>query len=343
MSGDVSKRFIMKKKVIKAIKRTVFLNLLVMCCLLLLGPKIASANLNKKVKKAKPLAEVKVERVFKGELQTGAPIFNNWVNTNWRNIPESLTGRIVTKSSVRIPSIEFTVKKTGYIIMAVPDRWGKTDSKNKSGVKIITRKNLIKKGWKPAGFITGYFGDKNDKWEVFIKKCKKGKKHKYRTDKEVAPVLIMKLQNSFKTTGTGPVCKGNCSDGNGERIYYLKKRMVKKETGIFANGMLKKGTRSCYGPLESKKTGALPLASYQKIGYAIETKCKGYCKMGRATKTHYIEGKLFAKDSGDFSPADDNYRLEMKGTRTKYENGKVIFSKKGTFKSSVNDDNYLCR
>ena len=140
---------------------------------------------------AKVFAAVEVKNSVKTNLKVNAKIFGDSDIYKWVSFPIPLRGVFFQPNKKHQGVTEFQIKKAGKVIIAVTDRWGGGGSIGDWAKHIITKSELQSAGWKFIGNIFGTYGGPNERWEVFIRDCKAGETFRYRTEKYVAPIVII--------------------------------------------------------------------------------------------------------------------------------------------------------
>jgi hypothetical protein len=89
---------------------------------------------------------------------------------------------------------EFRIAKTGAVMLAVTDRWGGGGGGGEWQKEIVNRGQLEAAGWRACGELDSYIkiDGSSVRWIVFTRHCERGESFSYRTEKYVAPVLIIK-------------------------------------------------------------------------------------------------------------------------------------------------------
>lgn len=110
---------------------------------------------------------------------------------SWTRIPPELRGLAFLKNkSAQQAVARFRVVKSGLVLMAVSTRWGGAGAAKEWGKEFVTRAQLEEAGWREFVEMEGVGG--TPMWLVFARPCKAGESFAYRTEKYLAPILLLK-------------------------------------------------------------------------------------------------------------------------------------------------------
>jgi hypothetical protein len=134
---------------------------------------------------------VKVEYAEWDKLKSGADCYGDTSKYHWSSIPAGLDGVRWTKHESKASTLQFTVKEPGLVFMAVTTRFGGGGEAGDWQKALINAEGLEKEGWHR---LTQFDGLRNTDvgWIVYYKECGAGESHSYRTEKYVAPILLMR-------------------------------------------------------------------------------------------------------------------------------------------------------
>ena len=116
----------------------------------------------------------------------------------WKTISANLRGaRFLRNRDKNQGTVHFRIVKSGRLLMACTGRWG--GGGNPSGgwkSQIISRDQLLAQGWKPIdaeliSHLPNHPQESDLRWGVFERFCQEGETFKYRTEKYVAPIVIL--------------------------------------------------------------------------------------------------------------------------------------------------------
>jgi hypothetical protein len=139
----------------------------------------------------------KVQVLSGGEfvaLQGDVPVSTDDRYFHWSNIPTEFKGFRFLRNREQQGTTKFQITSPGIVLVAVI---GPRYSGNSGGgwqKEIVTQKDLEAQGWREIGKLDSRFKDNSNAlgWVVFARDCKKGESFSYRTEKYVAPVLLLK-------------------------------------------------------------------------------------------------------------------------------------------------------
>lgn len=140
------------------------------------------------------LAVVKAEAVKWGVLAAGAMSFTD-AEYKWGEVPGSLTGLQFSMGGKHSHTLTFAVEKPGFVFIATSPRFPeKSESKDTWEAEALDLKELKSSGWRHIRQFDGLTNESSgsDPWMVFYKVCAAGEVHSLRTEKYMAPVLLMK-------------------------------------------------------------------------------------------------------------------------------------------------------
>ena len=128
-------------------------------------------------------------------LQPDVPVTNEGRFLNWSKIPPEFKGFYFLRNKEYQGTTKFQIMSPGTVLMVVTTRWG--GGGNASGgwqKEIVTQKDLEAEGWRETGKLDSYWKENRSSqgWIVFARDCKNGESFSYRTEKYLAPVLLLK-------------------------------------------------------------------------------------------------------------------------------------------------------
>jgi len=142
-----------------------------------------------------PFAEVRV--LSGGEF---VPLKENTaINTTgrylyWSKIPAEYAEFRFLRNREQQGTTRFQVTRPGLVLIVVTTRWRNSGSSGHWQEEIVTRDELVAEGWKEVGRLSSYFKTDGSslEWIVFARSCRAGESFSIRTEKYVAPVLLLK-------------------------------------------------------------------------------------------------------------------------------------------------------
>ncbi|MEQ1862542.1 MAG: hypothetical protein ABMA13_21695 [Chthoniobacteraceae bacterium] len=135
------------------------------------------------------LAQVEAQDIVLSPLSEGERVWNDRDYkfkkiTGWH-------GYQYTRSNAHSPYLRFKVLSNGLVYMACTARWGSAaDPVTRRELK--TEKDLLAEGWTRIRRGDIDTGDGNISFVVFSRMCTAGEQFTYRTDKNAAPILLLK-------------------------------------------------------------------------------------------------------------------------------------------------------
>ena len=127
-------------------------------------------------------------------LRANAPVNLGARYLHWSKIPPEFKGLYFFKNNEQQGTTQFQITSSGTVLMAVTTRWAGGGGGSDWKRELVTQKDLESKGWRKVGRLGSYYkvGGSLQDWIVFARHCKKGESYSYRTEKYVAPVIMLK-------------------------------------------------------------------------------------------------------------------------------------------------------
>ena len=145
-----------------------------------------------------PFATVKVLSVGQYEqLKARVPVTSSNSRLVWDEIPASLQGMSFLQNKVHQGTTKFQITTAGTVLMAVTSRWGGGGNSGDWKKEIVSEKELKSQGWRELFRIKSIYkpgqpnAEKMD-WIVLERQCKRGESFSFRTEKYLAPVLLLR-------------------------------------------------------------------------------------------------------------------------------------------------------
>jgi hypothetical protein len=136
-------------------------------------------------------AEVKVEFAEWDKLKAGSECYGSTAKYQWSDIPTGLEGVRWTKHPFHAATLQFTVTQPGMVFMAVTTRFAEGGVGGDWQKELINAQGLEKQGWRKLPEFDK-LANTDVKWVVYYKECTAGESHSFRTEKYVAPILLMR-------------------------------------------------------------------------------------------------------------------------------------------------------
>ncbi|MDF1657096.1 MAG: hypothetical protein P1U58_05760 [Verrucomicrobiales bacterium] len=126
-------------------------------------------------------------------LSEGADLYTNSEKYQWKDVPQSLVGTHFLSLPIHQGFVEFDVASDGFVFLVTSTRWG--GGGNSSGDwldEVMLERDLRRAGWrelKGVGDLTA--GDPGE-MIIFWRHSEQGEKYRVRTEKYVAPMLLIR-------------------------------------------------------------------------------------------------------------------------------------------------------
>ena len=126
-------------------------------------------------------------------LAAGVHIYSNSEKYQWENIPDELRNTQFLTLPIHRGVLDFEVASEGFAFIITSTRWG--GGGNSSGDwqdSVLSEKDLRREGWRQLREIKDLVTGDPGEMAVFWRYCKAGEKHRIRTEKYVAPMLLIR-------------------------------------------------------------------------------------------------------------------------------------------------------
>ncbi len=113
---------------------------------------------------------------------------------HWAKIPSAYADMMFLRNKSQQGTTKFHVKSAGTVLMAVTTRWSASGRGGDWQKELVTQKDLESGGWRVCGKLNSYMKENGERhtWILFARSCMQGETFSYRTEKYVAPVLLLK-------------------------------------------------------------------------------------------------------------------------------------------------------
>jgi hypothetical protein len=137
-------------------------------------------------------ARIRVDEGVFHDLERGAKVVS--VRPfEWGKIPQELQGaRFLYSAGSERHTTSFTVEGSGTVLMAVTSSWTGGETDGDWVAECVSRNDLEAAGWTEVTRLRAGLLD----WIVFRRDCVEGESFSYRTEKYLAPILIVKEGNA---------------------------------------------------------------------------------------------------------------------------------------------------
>ena len=126
-------------------------------------------------------------------LAKGHAIYSNSEKYQWEQIPGELKGTHFLAFPIHHGVLEFEVASDGFIFMVTSTRWG--GGGNSSGDwqdEVMLEKDLRRAGWRELKGIDELIATDPGEMAIFWREGKRGETFRIRTEKYVAPMLLIR-------------------------------------------------------------------------------------------------------------------------------------------------------
>jgi len=138
-------------------------------------------------------AEVKLQYAEWAKLKPGAFSYGDSSKYHWKEVPAGLEGVRWSRHPMHAATLRFEVTQPGVVFMAITSRFTKSGKGGDWEKELVTLNELQEKGWrKLSGFEGLHNTEAGVDWIILYKPCVAGEFHSYRTEKYVAPILLMR-------------------------------------------------------------------------------------------------------------------------------------------------------
>lgn len=143
---------------------------------------------------ARDLAQIaNVETMQWGLLKAGVDIYSDTDRYQWEEIPEDLIGIRFLQHPKHQGVLTFSVESSGLVFIATSTRWN--SGGNSSGdwqEEVMLEKDLRRNGWRKVRAFDDLTSTDPGEMAVFFRFCQAGESFRIRTEKYVAPILLIR-------------------------------------------------------------------------------------------------------------------------------------------------------
>lgn len=113
---------------------------------------------------------------------------------HWAKIPRAYADMTFLRNKSQQGTTKFNVKSAGTVLMAVTTRWSASGRGGDWQKELVTQNDLESDGWRVCGKLNSYMKENGERhtWILFARSCMQGETFSCRTEKYVAPVLLLK-------------------------------------------------------------------------------------------------------------------------------------------------------
>ena len=126
-------------------------------------------------------------------LAEGVHVYSNSERYQWKNIPAELHNTRFLSLPIHKGVLEFEVASDGLVFIITSTRWG--GGGNSGGdwqESVMVEKDLRREGWRQLRKVKNLTATDPGEMAVFWRHSKRGEKHSIRTEKYVAPMLLIR-------------------------------------------------------------------------------------------------------------------------------------------------------
>ena len=276
------------------------------------------------VEEVKPVDRkmAEVEGAEFAPFQKGQSLISGKKSDVWMEVPETLNGMLFSRYLNRqTVTARVKILEDGLFYMAVTTRWSGKDNGEDWQKECLNDTRIKGAGWKEAGRAQSSYLD----WIVYSKNCRKGEVFSYRTEKYVAPVIMVGVENpksdSSKVNAPKepvnsvkpPVVKENMDAENKANVYAICDDYFYFHVN---------GKEICYSDPDSKNRGRVITADATlKKGDVITVRCLNMgSAYGFACAIKFKDGRTIITDKKNwksYTPQDKEKWSDVKGVQNK--------------------------
>ncbi len=126
-------------------------------------------------------------------LKVGVPVYARSDRYQWDRVPDAMRGVRFLVSPLHAGVLKFEVASGGLVYLVTSTRWdGGGNSGGEWKEEVLLEKDLRRKGWKRLQAFKNLSTTDTGEMAVFYRHCEAGEKHSIRTEKYVAPMLLIR-------------------------------------------------------------------------------------------------------------------------------------------------------